>query len=82
MTEKDRRFWELSAEAKAIGATPDVGEPEVRRLAEILAEMTAIYDDTPAGRLAKCRERMHMGRGRAVDWTPPSLLDKWLKRPY
>jgi hypothetical protein len=70
-SERDARFWALSAEAKRIGALPDPGRPEVERLAAIFEEMQAIVDDLPEERLRRFRDRLHRGRGRAVD-IPPS----------
>ena len=68
--ERDLRFSELSAEAKRIGALPEHGEAEVRRLDEIVTELGAILDDLPEVRLAKLRRRMHESRGRAIDLPP------------
>jgi hypothetical protein len=75
----DSRFWDLSTEARLIGACPNPGRPEVERLAQILEEMTAIVADLPAERHRRALSRYHQGRGRAVDFLPPSPLAHALK---
>lgn len=68
------RMAALRAEADQLAATPEVGRAEVERLAAILDEMCEIagIDRTP--------RRYWHGPGRAVDWVPPSLLDRYVTR--
>jgi hypothetical protein len=73
--ETDRRFWELSADSRRLAATPDVGEPEVTRLAEILEEMQRILEEAdPSIKAHKIARRYH-GAGRAVDYVPKKPLE-------
>lgn len=69
------RMRALRAEAEQIAARPDVGEPEVRRLEEILAEQQQILEDSGVTAVEEARafaRRLHPGRGHAVDLLPPS----------
>lgn len=72
---RNRRFRELAAEGRSIGDTPEPGEPEVRRLAAILDEMTAILDEVDPGARYRREARRFHATGRAVDVLPPSPLD-------
>lgn len=76
--ERDRRFYALLAEAKAI-RPETAGEPEVRRLAEIFDELQAILAEVDPRAGLKDPRRWH-GQGRAVDIMPSRSLADWISR--
>lgn len=79
--EKDRRFFELSAEARRIGEQPDIGEPEVRRMQAIFEEMQKILEEAdPSIRVRRELGRYHPRQGRAVDYPPSPALIEWITR--